>query len=141
MFEATITLETFQFTDSPDPDANFKRDVAYYTRIDPMPTLQGMSRNLGVPVGAVAKYVLVKWAASGSEGIMEIGPLVLRQMRDIVREAESHGDDAHRLAAYQKLAKIVSWLNFPLDHPLVDEKDGRDMPPPRPGGEVGERAS
>lgn len=120
MPEATISLETYRSDDVDGPDAGFKREVAYYTQIDPMSTLQGMSRNLGIPAGAVAKYVLAKWAASGSEGIMAIGPLVLQQMGDIVREAESRGDDAHRLAAYRKLAGMISWLSFPLDHPASE---------------------
>ena len=108
----TIHLEPF---DAPirhgDPDANFKRDVAFYTRIDPMPTLEGMSRNLGISVGAIARYVLVKWATSGSEGVMEVGPRVTRQMQAIVDEAERSGQDSRRLEAYKKLSGIVSWLN------------------------------
>ena len=99
-----------------DPDANFRREVAASSLVDPMPTLEGMSRNLGIPVGAIAGYVLAKWAASGSEGLMEAGPLVVRQMADLVREAESAGTDAARLEAYHALSRIVSWLAFPLDH-------------------------
>ena len=115
MKPSTITLERYEFSDDgTDPDANFRRDVAFYTRIDPMPTLHGMSRNLGIPVGAIARYVLVKWAASGSEGNMELGPRVVRQMAEAVEEAERSGDDARRLEAYQKLAKIVSWLRAGL---------------------------
>lgn len=111
----TIRLERYDFhDDGADPDANFRRDVAFYTRIDPMPTLQGMSRNMGIPVGAIARYVLVKWAASGSEGNMELGPRVVHQMAQVVAEAEQTGDDALRLEAYHKLAKIVSWLRAGL---------------------------
>lgn len=97
--------------DDKDPDANFKRDMVFYTRIDPMPTIQGMSRNLGLPIGAIARYVLVKWATSGSEGMMEIGPRVVKQMSDIVEQAEQSGSDESRLDAYHKLSGIVSWLN------------------------------
>ena len=94
-----------------DPDANFKRDVAFYTRIDPLPTMEGMNRSLGIPIGAIARYVLVKWATSGSEGVMEIGPRVVKQMGDIVSTAEQEGTDKSRLEGYRKLSGIVSWLN------------------------------
>ena len=97
-----------------DPDANFREEVAYYSAIDPLPTLEGMSRSLNIPVGVIARYVLVRWATSGSVGIMEIGPRTIRQMSDTVREAESTGTDNARLKAYDKLTKIISWLEAPL---------------------------
>ena len=107
----TVRLEIFEDAiDEVDPDANFKRDVALYSRIDPMPTLEGMSRNLNLPVGVIARYVLVKWATSGSEGAMELGPRVVGQMASIVAEAEESGEDGARLEAYEKLSRMVSWL-------------------------------
>ena len=107
----TVCLEIFEGQiDEGDPDANFKQDVATYSRIDPMPTLEGMSRNLGLPVGVIARYVLVKWATSGSEGVMELGPRVVKQMAAIVAEAEKSGDVEARLEAFRKLSKMVSWL-------------------------------
>ncbi len=112
MKNETAPLESYAGpVDERDPDANFKRDVVIYTRIDPMPTIETMSRNIGIPVGAIVRYVLVKWATSGSEGVMEIGPRVVRQMAAIVEDAEDSGEDAHRLEAYRKLADIISWLN------------------------------
>ena len=108
----TIRLEIY---DGPiredDPDANFKRDVASYTRVDPMPTIETMSRNMGIPVGVIARYILVKWATSGSDGVMEIGPRVVHQMAAIVEEGERSGNDSRRLEAYKKLSDIISWLN------------------------------
>ena len=107
----TVRLEIYKDQiDDKDPDANFKRDVALYSRIDPMPTLQGMSRNLGLPVGVIARYVLVKWATSGSEGVMELGPRVVKQMAEIVAEAEESGKVEAKMEAYEKLSKMVSWL-------------------------------
>ena len=107
----TVRLEIFEDPiDEVDPDANFKRDVALYSRIDPMPTLEGMSRNLNLPVGVIARYVLVKWATSGSEAAMELGPRVVGQMASIVAEAEESGEDGARLEAYEKLSGMVSWL-------------------------------
>ena len=111
MERPTIRLEIFEESiDEADPDATFKRDVALYSQINPMPTLEGMSRSLGLPVGAIARYVLVKWATSGSEGVMEVGPRVVGQMAAVVSEAEESGEDIARLAAYEKLSGIVSWL-------------------------------
>ena len=111
MESPTVRLEMFEESiDEADPDANFKRDVALYSQIDPMPTLEGMSRSLGLPVGAIARYVLVKWATSGSEGALEVGPRVVRQMAAMVSEAEESGEDSARLLAYEKLSGIISWL-------------------------------
>ena len=73
-----VELQPFEgrFDDS-DRNAAFKREVAFYTAIDPMPTLTAMSEQMHIPVGALARYVLARWATSGSEGIMEIGPRVV----------------------------------------------------------------
>ena len=100
-----------------DKDANFKDEVANYSRVDPMTTLDNMSRNLDIPVGALARYILVKWAASGSEGLMEIGPMVVRQMQDLVDKADALGSDEARLEAFHALKQIISWLKVPLDTP------------------------
>ena len=100
-----------------DKDANFKDEVANYSRVDPMTTLDNMSRNLDIPVGALARYILVKWAASGSEGLMEIGPIVVRQMQDLVDKAEAFDSDEARLEVYNALKQIISWLKVPLDDP------------------------
>ena len=62
-----VSLEVFDWEwDEGDRDANFKHEVATYSREDPMPTLETMSRYLAIPVGAIIRYLLVKWAASGS---------------------------------------------------------------------------
>ena len=112
MSSPVIRLERFdEIIDDADPDANFKREVVEYTKIDPMPTLEGMSRSLGLPVGAIARYVLVKWATSGSEGVLELGPRVVAQMAAIISEAEESGEDTVKVEAYEKLSGIVSWLD------------------------------
>lgn len=110
-----ITLEPFEWQwDETDKDANFKAEVSMYARVDPMPTIENMSRNLGIPVGAIVRYVLSRWASSGSASLLEVGPRVVRQMAEAVDEAESVGDNEARLQAYEKLARIISWLNVPL---------------------------
>ena len=112
MASTVVRLERFEeIIDDADPDANFKREVVEYTKINPMPTLEGMSRSLGLPVGAIARYVLVKWATSGSEGVLELGPRVLAQMAAIVSEAEESGEEKVKLDAYRKLSGIISWLD------------------------------
>ncbi|HAL48980.1 MAG: hypothetical protein FI707_17855 [SAR202 cluster bacterium] len=117
--EATqITLERYDWSpDESDKDANFKHQVATYTLADPMPTIRRMSRNLGIPVGCIARYILVKWAASGSDALLLAGPVVVKQMAEVVDQAESVGTDEEKLAAYEKLSHIVSWLRVPLDDP------------------------
>ena len=113
-----VSLEVFDWEwDESDKDANFKQEVAIYSREDPMVTIQNMSQNLSIPVGVIVRYVLVKWATSGSAGLLEVGPRVVQQMAEIIAVAEQVGSDEERLAAYQKLSQVVSWLNVPLRDP------------------------
>jgi hypothetical protein len=113
-----ITLERFDWQgDETDKDSNFKQELATYSRVDPMPTIETMSRNLGIPVGAIVRYILARWASSGSASLLEVGPRVVRQMADIVAEAESAGEPEAKLQAYEKMAQIISWLNVPLADP------------------------
>jgi hypothetical protein len=100
-----------------DPDAGFRRMVAEYSAVDPMPTLEALGRSKGIPVGALAAFVLARYCASGSEALLDMGPVVVRQMDEIVRNAETAGTDAARLDAYRALAAIVSWLKIPLGDP------------------------
>jgi hypothetical protein len=118
MESRTITLEAFKGPwEAGDKDANFKSDVEMYSAIDPMPTLDRMASNMKIPVGALVKYVLVKWATSGSEGLMEIGPRVVRLMWEVVEGAEAKGTEEARLEAYRTLSQMISWLKYPLDNP------------------------
>jgi hypothetical protein len=54
--------------------------------------------------------VLVKWAASGTEALLAMPPIVFQQMRDQVDRAEKAATDDARLQAYVALRDIVSWL-------------------------------
>ncbi|HZQ37031.1 MAG TPA: DUF6027 family protein, partial [Dehalococcoidia bacterium] len=72
-----------------DPDANFKSDVALYSRLDPLSTLRTLSRNTGIPLGALCRYVLSRWAAGGSEGLLELGPSTVGRMWQACVEAEA----------------------------------------------------
>lgn len=121
-------LELEQYTGTwpdDDPDAGFRSMVAEFSGIDPIPTLERLGRNKQIPVGALARFILARYAASGSEALMEIGPRVARQMDELVQKAEAEGSDAARLEAYQSLAAIVSWLNIPLNDPNWRPGGGR----------------
>ena len=108
---AALTLKPYRDTWSPDDrDANFKSEVACYTTADPLPTLENLSRGTGIPVGCLARYILVKWTASGSDALMTMGPIVLSQMQQQIDAAEATGTDEARLEAYQALKQIVAWL-------------------------------
>ena len=93
-----------------DPHANFKSEVASYTTTDPLPTIERLSAMTGIPVECLIRYVLVKWAASGSEALLAMTPIVFQQMREHVDRAEEVDTDEARLRAYTALKDIVSWL-------------------------------
>jgi uncharacterized protein DUF6027 len=112
----TVVLERYEGTwPGDDPDAGFRALVAEYSRINPMPTLETLARHKQIPVGAIIRFVLARYAVSGSEALLEMGPRVVRQMADVVQAAETAGTDDARLSAYRALAAIVSWLLVPLD--------------------------
>ncbi len=100
-----------------DRDANFKRDVAVYSLVDPLPTIENLSAALDVPVGAIVRYVIAKWATGGSGGLLELGPTMTRRLAAICDDAESVGTDGARLAAYAQLREMITWLRLPLDRP------------------------
>jgi hypothetical protein len=98
-----------------DPHANFKAEVACYTAADPLPTMENLSRGTGIPVGCLIRYVLVKYAASGSEARMAMmakDPIVFRQMREHISRAEEDGGDEARLKAYAALKDMIAWLSM-----------------------------
>ncbi len=113
-----IVLERYQATwPSDDPDAGFRAMVAEYSRLDPLPTLEHLSRSTGIPVGALAGFVLARYCTSGTDALLEMGPRVARQMEEIIRQADAADTDAARLDAYRALKAIVAWLILPLDDP------------------------
>lgn len=100
--------------DDDHPHANFKREVAEYSRADPLPTIENLSRATGVPVGALVRYVLVKWTAEGSEALLAMGPRMVERLWQVVEQAEAAGTDEARLAAYDTLRQMIGWLRAPL---------------------------
>ena len=106
-------MQLYPYTDSwedQDPHANFKADVAHYTVVDPLPTMEGLSQTTGIPVPCLIRYVLVKYAASNADALLAMGPLVIHQMEQQIAAAETDGRDEARLKAYEALRQIVSWL-------------------------------
>ncbi len=97
-----------------DPHANFKTEVALYTVADPLPTLENLSKATGIPVPCLVRYVLVKYAASGADGLLSMTPIVLQQLADHVEKAEADGSDAARLAAYESLRQMIAWMQAGL---------------------------
>lgn len=113
-----IVLEPYQATwPADDPNADFRSKVAEYSCLDPLPTLENLSRSTGIPVGSLARFVLVRYCTSGSDALLEMGPRVVRQMDEIIQQAEAANTDAARLDAYRALKVIMSWLLVPLDNP------------------------
>jgi hypothetical protein len=100
-----------------DPDANFKADVALYAKLDPLETIQNLSAALDVPVGAICRYVLAKWATAGSGGLLELGPTMTHRLAAVCDDADAAGTDEARLAAYAQLRDMLRWLRTPLEHP------------------------
>lgn len=109
-----------------DRDANFKADVALYAKLDPLVTLRGLSEGTGIPVGALAHYVLAKYATSGSGGLLEIGPVMVNRLWESIEAAESAGTDEARLAAYDQLRSMISWLRVPLVDETVYRPERQD---------------
>ena len=116
----TITIEGWRgpWPDD-DKDANLKGDIALYAHVDPLRTVRGLSDSTDVPVGAIVHYVLARWASEGASGLLELGPTLSRRLNAICTDAEADGSDESRLAAYHQLRQMISWLNYPLEHPEV----------------------
>lgn len=98
-----------------DPDANFKADIALHSLADPLATIAVLSENIGVPVGALCRYVLVRWASEGSAGLLELGPHMVERLAGVCDTAEAAGTDEARLAAYHQLRQMLAWLRLPLE--------------------------
>jgi hypothetical protein len=109
--DPVVTLERWnEGWDEDDPDANFKTDVALYTRLDPLATISVMSERLAIPVGALCRYVLARWATGGADAALEIGPSTVDRMWQACADADETGTDEAKLTAYAHLRDMLSWL-------------------------------
>jgi hypothetical protein len=97
-----------------DPDANFKSEIALYALVDPLETLEALSANLSIPLGALCRYVLARWATGGSDGVLELGPSTVTRMWRACEEAEAVGTDEARLSAFAQVHQMLSWSRLPL---------------------------
>lgn len=100
-----------------DPFAGLKADVVAYGPLDPLETLRGLSEASGLPVGALARYVLARWAAGGNEGLLELGVSGVDHLARAIGDAEAAGTDEARLRAYTIVAEVVGWLRAGLEQP------------------------
>lgn len=98
-----------------DRDANFKHDVALYSRLDPLSTLANLSVVVDIPVGSLCRYILAKWASAGAEALLTLGPTAVERMWNTIVEAREAGTDNAKLAAFDDLAQQLAWLRAPLD--------------------------
>lgn len=124
--------------DDDDPDANFKAEVASHSLAEPMGTLRNLAANLDIPVGALARSILAKWASGGAEGLLELGPPTVQRMRNAVRDAELQGTAEARLVAYEQLRTMLEWLGHGLDEPATTYPQGGSVRPDDEGGAVSE---
>ena len=114
----TIKLEQFIWDSNPsDKDNNFKNDVALYTQENPLPTLNRLSNNLNIPIGSIVRYIVCKWAMSGSESLLDLGPDMVIDIAGIFDAAEALDNDEERLKAYHSVKAIISWMKVPLEDP------------------------
>jgi hypothetical protein len=116
--EPTIRLERWSgpWPDD-DPDANFKADIAAFSMLDPLETLRGLGENLDIPIGALARAILARWASEGSSALLELGPSMVERLWAVTEEAEGAATDEERLEVYRRLRGMVSWLRVPLNDP------------------------
>ena len=98
-----------------DPDANFKADVALYTRLDPLETLGPLERVDGDPCRSARSLRARGWASAGSESLLSAGPSIIERMWATFSEAEQTDTSEGRLAAYEVVRQMVAWLRVPLD--------------------------
>ena len=105
--------------DSDDPDANFKEEVVAYGLLEPLDTITQLSESLDIPVGALVRYILAKWATGGSEGMLHIGGTSVQRMHNACQAAESEDTDEARLRAYEELREMVRWLHLPIEDPTI----------------------
>ncbi len=106
-----VVLERFDgdWTDD-DPFADLKADVAAYGLLDPLATLRTLCDASGIPVGALVRYVLARWASGGNEAVLELGTSGVDHLARLIDDAEAAGSDAARLEAYAAVRSIIAWL-------------------------------
>lgn len=118
-----------------DPYAQLKVDVVTYGHLDPVATLATLSDGSGIPLGALVRYGLARWASGGSESLLELGVSGVDHLARTIRDAEEADSDDARLAAYEVVREVVGWLRAGLGDGADDGAgagddlgDGADTP-------------
>ena len=96
--------------DADDPFADLKADVAAYGHLEPLSTLETLSDATGIPVGALVRYVLARWASGGNDALLELGTSGVDHLVRLVEHAEVADTDAARLEAYAGIRAVIDWL-------------------------------
>jgi hypothetical protein len=66
-----------------------------YTMLDPLEMLGPLSASTGIPVGALVRYVLARWASAGSESLLIAGPSSIERVSAAFAEAEQTNTPKH----------------------------------------------
>jgi hypothetical protein len=99
-----------------DAFADLKADVAAYGHLDPLATLVSLSAASGIPVGALVRYVLARWASGGNEALLELGTSGVDHLVRIIDDAEVAATDQARLEAYHAIRSVIDWLRATPPH-------------------------
>ncbi len=73
-----------------DPGGRFRAEVAASRLVDPMPGIDVLAANLGVPVDDVVHHALVRWSSAGAEALMAAPPEMLVALRDAADAGDVH---------------------------------------------------
>ena len=73
-----------------DPGGRFRAEVAASRLVDPMPGIDVLAANLGVPVDDVVHHPLVRWSSAGAEALMAAPPEMLVALRDAADAGDVH---------------------------------------------------
>lgn len=93
-----------------DPDAGYKHAVAGSALVDPVATLREAARNLGVPLGALARHVLAEWASAGSAALLQAGPDVVEELARAADAVDAAPQGYARDEAWTALRGRIQWL-------------------------------
>lgn len=86
-----------------DPGGAFRDQMRASRLVDPMPGLEVLAANLGVPVDDVVHHALVRWSSAGSEALLAAPPEMLLALRDA-----AEAGDVQRVRGIT-LALLAGW--------------------------------
>ncbi|MFM9018802.1 MAG: DUF6027 family protein [Actinomycetota bacterium] len=71
-----------------DPGGRFRAEVAASRMVDPLPGIEVLATELGVPVDDVVHHALVRWSSAGSEALLAAPPEMLVALREAADAGE-----------------------------------------------------